>query len=364
VEAIASSPDGLRRPLFLTSFAEAVRRNPQGVAVADGTLAVTYQELDLRAASWAARLRDWGIRGGNSVAVSMPSSVDAVVALLAVFRVGAVYVPLDPNRSAVTVDEALDVIRPRLVMTGPVLPPSVADARDASPTEAGSTNLPQANEAPDERPAGGATAYALCIPVAGGGRRRVNVTHAMLAVRLAAARAAYGFQAHHVLCCQRSTASETGLLEMLAVLTSGASLRLRDGRDDSLALAGEVIRALVRTSALARPLRRTTPMVRRSDRHPAGRPQHRPSVTVLLHGEQRGEPSARKPAVQVSRDGAAVGASSGVAVALEGRRREDLLVPARLSEMLRRPRVSGVAKLLLRVLGRSDQSVPRREVSA
>ena len=340
----SSASDGQRRPLFLTSFAEMVRRNPQAVAIADGPRALTYQELDLRAARWAQRLRDWGITRGSSVAVSIPASVDAVVAVLAVFRAGAVYVPLDSSRPAASVDEALDVMRPRLVLTGRGLPPSAPEGAAPFPT-VGLTNVQPQGEAPaapDASPVGSDVAYAFCIPGPGGGRRRISVTHAVLAGRLAAARAAYGFQPHHVLCCQPSTASETALLEILAALTAGASLRLGEGREGSRAVAGAVIRALARTSGLARPLRRTTTMVRRSDTPPAGRPQHRPSVTVPLHGDQRSEPSHRRPPVRAAREGTSREASLGA--------------PA--------PSLSGVAKLLLRVLGRSDQSVPRREVSA
>jgi non-ribosomal peptide synthetase component F len=54
--------------------------------------ALTYTELDARAAAVAARL---GPRPGQVVGVAVPRSADLLVALLGVFRAGAAYVPLD-----------------------------------------------------------------------------------------------------------------------------------------------------------------------------------------------------------------------------------------------------------------------------
>ncbi|MFC4584868.1 non-ribosomal peptide synthetase [Sphaerisporangium corydalis] len=68
---------------------------PQGVAVSCGGEALTYAELERRVASLAARLRGRGVWRETVVGVHVGRSLDAVVALLAVWRAGGAYLPLD-----------------------------------------------------------------------------------------------------------------------------------------------------------------------------------------------------------------------------------------------------------------------------
>ncbi|MFJ8622674.1 amino acid adenylation domain-containing protein [Kitasatospora sp. NPDC093550] len=71
-------------------FAAAVRRFPERPAVRTGGRTVSYRELDGMTAALAARLAP-----GRTVAVTGRDRLDHVVALLAVLRAGATYLPLD-----------------------------------------------------------------------------------------------------------------------------------------------------------------------------------------------------------------------------------------------------------------------------
>jgi amino acid adenylation domain-containing protein len=66
---------------------------PTATAVIDGQTSVTYAELDARATRLARSL----VNAGPFVVVAMRHSADLVVALLAVWRAGAAYVPIDPT---------------------------------------------------------------------------------------------------------------------------------------------------------------------------------------------------------------------------------------------------------------------------
>lgn len=73
----------------------ATRRD--AVAVVHGSTRLTYRELDAAAAGLALRLRAAGARPEVAVGVSVPRNPLMVVALLAVLKSGAYYLPLDPS---------------------------------------------------------------------------------------------------------------------------------------------------------------------------------------------------------------------------------------------------------------------------
>ncbi|QOC94750.1 non-ribosomal peptide synthetase [Micromonospora craniellae] len=67
--------------------------------VADGER-LSFAQLDARADAFARVLADAGVRAGNRVAVTLPRSVERVVAIVGVLRAGGVCVPVDPNYPA------------------------------------------------------------------------------------------------------------------------------------------------------------------------------------------------------------------------------------------------------------------------
>jgi amino acid adenylation domain-containing protein len=88
--------------------ARQVTANPEAVAVIgdESGEVLTYAELDHRAARLARALSARGVGPDALVAVLLPRSPDLVVALLAVLRAGAAFLPLDPEHPA----ERLSVI--------------------------------------------------------------------------------------------------------------------------------------------------------------------------------------------------------------------------------------------------------------
>ncbi len=75
-------------------------RSPDAVAVADEARTLTHAQLHERADALARWLRAEGIGIGSLVGVCLERSVDMVVALVAVLKAGAAYVPLDPEYPA------------------------------------------------------------------------------------------------------------------------------------------------------------------------------------------------------------------------------------------------------------------------
>jgi non-ribosomal peptide synthetase-like protein len=90
---------------------------PEATALLCAQVRVTYGELDARANRLARFLRTQGIGCGVSVALLLPRSKDLYVALLAVLKAGAAYVPLEPDYPSERVRFILDDSAARLVLT-------------------------------------------------------------------------------------------------------------------------------------------------------------------------------------------------------------------------------------------------------
>lgn len=97
-----SSLDGeTARPSLLHEiFERTSAAYPDNVAVSCGGLGLTYSEVDRRANRLARLLRAGGVRKGDHVGLHLPRSAEVYVALLAILKAGAAYVPLDPDYPA------------------------------------------------------------------------------------------------------------------------------------------------------------------------------------------------------------------------------------------------------------------------
>jgi len=89
---------GRARPeTVLDLFNRHVARRPDSPAVSGAAGTLTYRQLDRSAARLAAVLLEQGIQPGVTVGVSLPSSVELVIAIVAIAKIGGVYLPLDAS---------------------------------------------------------------------------------------------------------------------------------------------------------------------------------------------------------------------------------------------------------------------------
>ncbi|MFD0499315.1 non-ribosomal peptide synthetase [Streptomyces rhizosphaericus] len=97
-------------------FAGQVGRTPDAVAVECGGVVWSYAEVGRWAEAWAGLLVERGVGPECRVAVRLPRSEWLVVALLAVLRAGAAYVPVDPEYPAERIAYVLRDADPVLVL--------------------------------------------------------------------------------------------------------------------------------------------------------------------------------------------------------------------------------------------------------
>jgi amino acid adenylation domain-containing protein len=81
----------------LAMFEAQAAKTPSALAVRDARASLTYRELDERANYIAGKLVGLGISPEDLVGVCVDRSVQTPAALLAVWKAGAAYVPLDPD---------------------------------------------------------------------------------------------------------------------------------------------------------------------------------------------------------------------------------------------------------------------------
>ncbi|HTL67388.1 MAG TPA: amino acid adenylation domain-containing protein [Lacunisphaera sp.] len=113
-------------------FEREARRDPDALAVADEHEALSYGELDRRAAALARRLLRHGAGPNRYVGVCLDASTDLVVALLGILKSGAAYVPMDP---------AYPAARLAFIVRDSGMPLLVTDQAHAAPLAAGPARL-------------------------------------------------------------------------------------------------------------------------------------------------------------------------------------------------------------------------------
>ena len=98
-------------------FAAQVTRTPEAVAISCGERSWTYREVEEAANRLAHLLAGHGVGPGQCVGLLLERSAEAVVAMVAVLKTGAAYLPIDPGLPAARVGFLLADAAPIAVIT-------------------------------------------------------------------------------------------------------------------------------------------------------------------------------------------------------------------------------------------------------
>ncbi|MDX3187039.1 non-ribosomal peptide synthase/polyketide synthase [Streptomyces sp. MN03-5084-2B] len=202
-----AEPVSLPAPTITELFATQVAARPDAVALtADGT-EYTYAELNARANRLAHRLIALGAGPERFVALRLPRSPEQVVAILAVLKAGAAYLPIDPA----TPEERVERM---LADTGPVavLAPEDVDVADGPDTD------PPPRCTPDH------PAYVIYTSGSTGLPKGVVIPHRNVTRLFAATAARFGFGADDVWTLFHSYAFDFSVWEIWGPLLHGGRL--------------------------------------------------------------------------------------------------------------------------------------------
>ncbi|OBI05579.1 hypothetical protein A5679_13430 [Mycobacterium scrofulaceum] len=103
-------------------ISQQARRTPDAVAVQVGSAALTYRQLDDRAAAIASRLVQARARPGTVVAVLLDRTPDLIAAILGILKCGAAFLPLDPRQPDARKIFCINDVGANFVLTDQQLP--------------------------------------------------------------------------------------------------------------------------------------------------------------------------------------------------------------------------------------------------
>ncbi|WP_375503862.1 amino acid adenylation domain-containing protein [uncultured Jatrophihabitans sp.] len=200
-------------------IAAAARARPDDEALVDDELRLSYRDLVASVEAHASDLAERGIGPAALVGVCVPRSAHMVVALLAVLRSGAAYVPIDPDyprrRIAMMVQDA-DL---RIVLSRPDQRPDLG-AVEHLDVDARRT-APSATTSPPAAPTQAALAYVIFTSGSTGRPKGVMIGHrALLNFVLAIARRP-GLVASDRLLAVTTLSFDIAALELLVPLSLG-----------------------------------------------------------------------------------------------------------------------------------------------
>ncbi|MEU4232965.1 amino acid adenylation domain-containing protein [Nonomuraea sp. NPDC026600] len=191
-------------------IAEVVAAHPGETAVVCGSESVTYGELAERVSRLAAELAGRGAGPGDIVGLRLGRSIDAVVAMLAIWRVGAAYLPLDPAYPAARLQHMITTSGARLIVSDDL-------------TTASGAQLTTVDGPHGENPG---LAYVIYTSGSTGTPKGVAVEHAGLAARVRWMRDEYGLRPGDRVVQLASLSFDTHAEELYPALTCGATVVL------------------------------------------------------------------------------------------------------------------------------------------
>ncbi|MFF7897195.1 amino acid adenylation domain-containing protein, partial [Streptomyces sp. NPDC007907] len=216
-------------------FQAQVARTPDAVAVVYGATELSYAELETKANRLAHYLRGLGVGAGSVVGVCLPRGVDLVVALLAVLKTGAAYVPLDVQYPAerlefMLADSGARVMLGRgdmsAVLSGPAVHVvNLDDMRVARELAATPVTPPEvAFET-------GGLAYIIYTSGSTGRPKGVAVSHGGVASLVAAQAERFAVDSVSRMLQFASVSFDAAVSEVLVALSCGARLVLSDAHE-------------------------------------------------------------------------------------------------------------------------------------
>ncbi|MBN5061025.1 enterobactin synthase subunit F [Stenotrophomonas maltophilia] len=195
-------------------------RDPHAPALVFGDTTLDYATLEARSFALAAQLRAMDVGPDSVVAVALPRSLELVIALVAVLRAGAAYLPLDLAHPDERLGRILASAQPVCVLAAADVATRVAGVPVLAPEQwtALSFAAPWADPAPSD------AAYVIYTSGSTGEPKGVVVEHRAIVNRLLWMREHYGIRADDRVLQKTPATFDVSVWEFFLPLLCGATL--------------------------------------------------------------------------------------------------------------------------------------------
>jgi amino acid adenylation domain-containing protein len=241
-------------------FESQVEVTPDAAAIIFGDESLSYRELNVRANRLAHLLITFGIGPENFAGLAVPRSMDMMVALIAVLKAGAAYLPLDPEYPTERLQAMLSDAHPSCVITTTELASKFSSGSrllvlDDAELAKALTVQPDHNPTNKERTSSlrpSNPAYVIYTSGSSGTPKGVVVTHAGLPSIARTRLERLGLTPASRVLQFSSLSFDVSVVEIIMAFTTGAALvLLKDDQRSGLPLREQLFRHGVTHASLA-----------------------------------------------------------------------------------------------------------------
>lgn len=202
-------------------WSDQVSRHPGATAFRCGTEDLTYGQLDRRAETLAQSMRDIGVGSGAVIGICLERGLEFPVALMAIIKTGAAFLPLDPaypvERLAFMVSDAKAKVVITTEALGSLFDRSDADMLLIDGGDEGDQDIDGMLPSVDP----GDLAYIIYTSGSTGSPKGARVPHRQLLNRLRWMWRTYPFRSHEVACHKTASSFVDSIWELLGGLLQG-----------------------------------------------------------------------------------------------------------------------------------------------
>src|SRR6185436_4494864 len=211
-------------------FEQQAERTPDAVALFFEQSSLSYRELNMRSNRLAHYLGSLGVAPGALIGISMKRSLDMIIALFAILKAGAAYVPLDPAYPKERLAEMLNDARVSLLITEQGVLENLPEAGAPMVIVDSERNRVDSHSADNPRRAVSPASPAYVIYTSGstGRPKGVMIEHRSLSNYVRSVAWEFGLAAGDRVLQFASISFDTSAEEIYPCLTTGGALVLRN----------------------------------------------------------------------------------------------------------------------------------------